>query len=437
MSVVTGSVVERLRQGAERIVELKNYPPHPAVSLLRGLIDLAHFRWLDSEVARETLLRRTEEAPNRLSAAKRSAVNALTRVFANRPGLRLLDTVEKSASWKLRPTDDFCELFKELKPDLVFNGSHIHGPAAEEPLRAAHQMGIPTAGFVFSWDNLTSRGRIMAPYDYFFVWNQGMKKQLLNLYSHLRPENVFAPGTPQFDFHFQDQFHLSRVELCRRIGLDPQRPIIFYTTGMNTHFPEEHRTVEFLIQALERMNLRPKPQLVVRRYVKGTSREMMDLANRNLPDVVFPDILWEEKWKTPLYEDLPIYTSLLREAALGINVASTVSLELIIHDKPVINLGFDPPGSKLGPLWEYERHLRFDHYAPVVASGAVMVARSPQDLEPMIMRGLTEPEALREERARFKESMFGSTLDGRAGSRIAEILTGIATLKSDRDEWPR
>ena len=145
---------------------------------------------------------------------------------------------------------------------------------------------------------------------------------------------------------------------------------------------------------------------------------------------MFPEVLWDEKLYTPLYEDLSIYSSLLREAAVGINVASTVSLELIIHDKPVINLGFDPPGSQLGPLWRYERHLKFDHYAPVVASDAVMVARSPADLEAMVARALSHPEQQSAERKRFRQRMFGDTLDGKAGMRVGKILVDIASQVS-------
>ena len=186
LSVVGGSIVDRLRSGPEQLLELTYYAPHPAVAHLRGLIDLAHFRWLSSEVARETLKRRVTEAPDYATGVKRRIVNALTALAANRPSLELLDSIERRVSWKLRPTDYFAQLFRELRPSVVFNGSHIHGPAAEEPLRAAHHLGIPTAGFIFSWDNLTSRGRILAPYDYFFVWNKGMKDQLLRLYPRIR-----------------------------------------------------------------------------------------------------------------------------------------------------------------------------------------------------------------------------------------------------------
>ena len=76
-----------------------------------------------------------------------------------------------------------------------------------------------------------------------------------------------------------------------------------------------------IIGILDQVEGPRKPQLVVRVYVKGTSPEMMALSHEHIPDVIFPPILWEEKWFTPHYDDLAIYSSLLHHCALGINPA--------------------------------------------------------------------------------------------------------------------
>ena len=328
----------------------------------------------------------------------------------------------------MRPNDYFVELFKELKPDLVFNCSHIHGEAGELPLKIAKRMGIPTAGFVFSWDNLTSRSRIFVPYDHFLVWHHFMKKQLLGIYRDIRPEQISITGTPQFDFHFKPQYLLSREELCRRIGIDPQRPFILYTTGVDQHFPDEHRTVQLVIDLLNKIKVGPKPQLVVRTYVKGTSAEMKAIAAKKLPDVVFPPVMWEEKWFTPMYEDLEIYSSLVRHCAMNINAASTVTLEAFLFNKPVINLGWDPPGSQLPWCFRYWRHIEFDHFWPVATSGGTMVAKSEQDMEQMLIQGLTRPESLKPAQDKFMGDMFHGTADGNAGRRVAEKLLELALV---------
>jgi hypothetical protein len=139
--------------------------------------------------------------------------------------------------------------------------------------------------------------------------------------------------------------------------------------------------------------------------------------------------LWDKQWIMPLREDLYVYTNLLRYCDMGINGASTVTLELMMMGKPVVNLAFEPPGSNLSHYMRFSRHIDYEHYRPVAASGGVMVARSLDDLKAMILRGLSQPEADRKARESFLQAFFGNTLDGKSGQRVAEALIGIADRK--------
>ncbi|MEW6718161.1 MAG: hypothetical protein AB1345_11755 [Chloroflexota bacterium] len=423
-----GEVIDRVSPHVEQIVPLREYGEHPLTVYVRLLAHNAHFRWLWSEAVKFYWGLHDSRAKTLPEKFKRVVAKTFARLFANLPSLHTLTWLDRQLSWHLRPTRDFEILFRKLQPDLVFNCSHIHGPQADLPLRVAQRMGIPTAVFVFSWDNLTSRSRIFVPYDYYLIWNEGMKVQLLEQYPEISPEQVHITGTPQFDFHFKPEYYLPRTELCARLGLDPDRPYVLYTTGMDTDFPDEHKIVEAVIRFLQESDLQPKPQLVVRTYIKGTTPEMKALGERGIPDVVFPPILWDKQWVMPLHEDLYIYTSLLHHCALGINAASTVSLELMMLDKPVINLGFEPPGSNL-PHWSrFSRHVDYEHYRPVAQSGGVMVARSVNDLIAMIYRGLTKAGVDSPKRKAFMSQMMNGNLDGQSGRRVAEKLLEFTTL---------
>lgn len=423
------SLLRGVHEYVEEIIPLHHVPQARWVSRVRTLTENAHDRWLWSEVAKNNWELRDRRAVEQEKRWQRFFVKTLARMLARRPALRPLTRLVRYGTLRTPGTGEFRRLFERLRPSLVFNCSHIHGIAGELPMMVAHQMGIPTAGFIFSWDNLTSRSRIFVPYDHWFVWHRGMKRQLLEIYPEIPPENVLITGTPQFDFHFDQRFEMSREELCRAIGVDSQRPFILYTTGIANHFYEEHRHVESVARLLRDIGIEPKPQLVVRTYVKGTSPEMKALAEQGLPNTVFPPVLWEPVWQTPRYEDLPIYTNLLRHCALGINAASTVSLELMIFDKPIINLDFDPPGADLPWCMGYQRHIRFDHYRPVAESGAVMVARSERDMAIMLKRGLESPRADSAARRNFLACTFGEALDGCAAKRIAEALSICANEK--------
>ena len=427
LSVVTEEkILAKARPFVEEIIPIEEPSVHPLPAYLRALIENAHDRWLWSKVAQNNWEHRDRRAKQEGKQLQRFFVKATSRLLGNNSSLHALTSLEQSLQWRLRTTRKYDELFARLKPDLVFNGSHIHGAAGELPLRVAQRMGIPTAGFIFSWDNLTSRSRIMVPYDYWFVWHEGMKRQLLDVYPKIKPESVFVTGTPQMDFHFRPELVMPREELARRIGIDPARPFILYTTGIAHHFPKEHLHVESVIRLLKELDVPVRPQLVVRNYIKGTSRELREMAERKIEDVVFPPMLWDMAWATPRPEDLELYCSLLRHSALSINAASTVTLEFLLIDKPVINLDFDPPGSNLAPCDGFKRHIRFDHYWPVAQSGATMVAQSEDDMRRMLLQGLTEPQTGSTGRKRFVREYFGFTADGQSGQRVAETLLKLA-----------
>lgn len=412
-----------------RVIPLEDHPTSRGIGYLRLLTDTAHDRWLWSEVARNRWELGDRRAREQGKRVKRLLVTTAARGLAHPWCLERLTRLEQRLNLRTAGKHGAMmeELLGRLSPDLVFNSSHIHGPAGELPCRVARRMGIRTAGFIFSWDNLTSRSRIFVEYDDYLVWGPRMAEQLLRIYRGLSPAQVHQTGSPQFDFHFQERFRLSRAEVCRRIGIDAERPYVLYTTGIWRHFPEEHRHVEAVARILGELDLPRRPQLVVRTYAKGTSDEMKALAAAGLPETAFRPGLWEAAWHTPRPEDVPLYSSLLHHASVSINAASTVTLEALMLGKPVINLDFDPPGVDLHPSSGYSRHVRFDHFRPIAESGATFLARSTDDMRRMLREALTRA-GPRDAAATSAVlgPIFGDTLDGRSGERVARRLLEVA-----------
>jgi hypothetical protein len=425
LSVLPSSEVEDLVRARYRNVHhLTDIEEKWVVRSMREVLDMAHGRWLWSKAAQERWRLRDQEATTSSLRLKRLAKKLACYPFANRAGLDLLAKMERTSSRRLRTTESYVELFKKLKPALVFNGSHVHSRVAIQAVQAAQWLGIPTATFIFSWDNLTSQGRIIPSYDYYLVWNEAIRNQLLQIYSSIRPEQVFVTGTPQFDFHFRREFFWTREEFCSHVGADPNRPIVVYSTGMANHMPGEPTIVENIAGMLREMtDLRP--QLLVRVYPKDLTGRFEQVKARN-PDILFPTVPWEPAWLTPKIEDSYLLTNTLRHAAVGINVASTVSLELCMFDKPVINVGYNPPELDVKEL-DYARCYTFEHYRPVVESGAIKVAYSESEMRSMLQTALTDPQRDSLLRRALIKKMFGNALDGYSGVRVAGSLLQLVT----------
>jgi hypothetical protein len=436
---------QRLREDVagkvDAVFPLQDESQAAAARYIRSLIEAGHFRYIWSEVAKNVWETRRARDRDLRSHAATTVNHAAARAVANDRTLRALTTLYGRVRSRERPIRNHFELLRYLRPDVVFNGSHIHGSASDPPMFAARRLGIPSIGFVFSWDNLTSRSRIVVPYQHYAVWTTSIREDLLRIYPTVDPTRVHVTGTPQFDFHFDPANIMRRGDLASVLGISSDRPFVFYTTGIDRHFREEHRTVQLVHRELAAMPAERRPLLVVRTYVKGTSPEMAALKRVGLPDTVFPDVDWDPVLFTPSLADLRVYTSMVHHAAVGINAASTVSLELMLHDRPVINLGFDPPGSRLSHHDRWRRHIEFDHFAPVAASGGVAVADRPEDIGPLLREALEHPDKRSPERKAFIGSMFDGVLDGHSASRVAELIVRVAARsrcildKRARSRW--
>jgi hypothetical protein len=117
--------------------------------------------------------------------------------------------------------------------------------------------------------------------------------------------------------------------------------------------------------------------------------------------------------------------NLTQHADLNINVASTMTLDFALRDRPVVNIAFDvsdpPPFGQ--PLWDY--YYRFEHYRPVVELGAARFARSPFELADHVNAYLANPQLDRENRRRLVDLEIGVPV-GEANGRIADVLESIA-----------
>lgn len=425
LSVVPNvELFESLRARFPRVEPLDEIAERYPVRILRELLDMAHGRYLWSAAAQERWRLRNEEATTMGQRAKRLGKKVACYPFASRRGLRALERAERVASRAFRNTDRYARLFADVRPALVFNGSHVHSRNAIQAVQAARWQGIPTAAFIFSWDNLTSQGRVIPAYDYYLVWNAEIKAQLLEIYPEVHRDHVFVTGTPQFDCHFRPEAWWTREEFCQRIGADPARPIVLYSTGMADHMRGEPAVVEQVADMLAEMTDVGRPQLLVRVYPKDRSGRF-DALRQHRKDILFPEAKWVDAWSTPTVADNRLLTNTLRHVAAGANIASTISLELCMFDKPVVNVGYDPPGVSDVRV-PYARYYEYDHYAPLVASGAVQLAHSPAEMAHMLRSALTEPAVHQGARQRFIERMFGGTLDGRSSDRVAQVLLHLA-----------
>ncbi|MBE2256582.1 MAG: hypothetical protein IAE65_10325 [Ignavibacteria bacterium] len=403
ISVIPSSdFIDIIKINSDKFIQLNETKENYLLRFIREITDLSHNRYLWSQAAKTRWKMRDVESNTLNRKLKREIKKFIATVLSNNFLLSKLDYLYEKLFYKSKNIVEFDKLFKEIKPDLVFNTSHSHSVIAEKVIMAAQKNKIKTSTFLFSWDNLTSQGRMFPQYDYYFAWNSKIKKDLLKIYPKAVSENVFVTGTPQFSFHFIDKFIIERKKFLKKLGLMENDKYILYSAGMSHHVPHEPYVIERISNIIKSIDKNLK--LVVRTYAKDKSGIYDDLKKRRT-DILIPGVKWEKNYATPLIEDSYFYSNLLRYCEIGINIASTVSLELCMFNKPAINIGYNPPGIVVYP-YDYTRYYEFDHYKPIAQSGAVDIVKDEKELQSSIKKYLKNPEIDSDKRLKLIKDFF-------------------------------
>ncbi len=323
-----------------------------------------------------------------------------------------------------KKTNTYKRLLKTTNPDVLFF-THQRPPYVAPILHAAKRLKIRTSAFIFSWDNLASKGRMMGPFNTYFVWSDLMKKELLYFYPSTKKECVFVVGTPQFEPYVLDKYHIDKAAFFKKFKLDSSKKLICYSCAdadIGANDSVHIQSIMHFIQRRSDLNL----QLLVRTSPAEDGKRFNTLKQ------AYPKIRWNipkwnltrndhiESWsqRVPTTEDMVDLKALLKFSDLNINMCSTMSLDFMLFEKPVINTVF---GNKQNGLYDDQRFLNFDHYKKVIDSKAVYIAKNEMELELQIEEAIKYPKAKNKYQKALIKLQIGKPLKG-TSSRIVEIL---------------
>jgi hypothetical protein len=236
-------------------------------------------------------------------------------------------------------------------------------------------------------------------------------------------------GTPQFDPYADASLLWTRKEFMRRVGADSARPLICYSGGDAGSCPDDQEHVRILLETIRDGRISGNPQVLLRPCPVDPGTRY-DAVRRDYPELLYAAPGWTqpdpETWSRsiPTMEDMQFLANLTEHADVNVNLASTMTLDFAIKDKPVVNVAFDvtsPPPLRV-PLWDL--YYQWEHYAPVLQSGAVRPARTVNELADYVNFALQHPEAAREARRKLVALQVGVPI-GSSSAAIAGVLARI------------
>ena len=319
---------------------------------------------------------------------------------------------------------DAVKFLKENEVKLVISCSP-ETPYDTIWVLAANELGINTYAWIRSWDNITSKISYLPSTKGLFVWSDLMEKEFKEYYPGYSTE-VYKVGSSQFDGHANKENILPYKEFCETVGLDPDREFVLYTTGGPHICKDEHLVIDRIANEIDKLGLENKPQLLVRIHPYAWRTNLkMEFTNENIVTWPPKDRIEEFRGgKTKgLLDEYKIMVSTFFYQKININVASTVTIDSCIFDKPVINIAFDAvPGKKY--VNSIAKYYEYDHYKPLVESGGVRVVYDIDEFKKEFLRYFNDPSLDKENRKRIVEMECG-VVDGKAGTRFAEKIAEL------------
>lgn len=395
---------------------------------LRRALLFSHLYWANT-FGMQCVLRQSKPAGSLKSRMAQHAAMLAGRMAATQAGIQMLDRQHEARALNSSAAREAAQMLNELRPDVVFC-SHQRPYIIAPFVAAARAAGVPTATFIFSWDNIPLKGRMASRFDHFLVWSELMRSELHRFYPEVRPDRVHIVGTPQFDPYARKELLWTREEYCRRVGADPARPIICYSGGDADGSPDDQAYVEILAELLEQKAVDGNPQLLVRPSPVDNGRRYLPVLERH-PSVLFSQPEWYHPkgqswhWVVPSPEDVQLLLNTVYHCAVNVNLASTMTLDFAIFDRPVVNVAIDVVNPPRWGRTVREFNYRFDHYVPVVELGAVRLAQTPAELKDHLNRYLADPSLDRAERRKLVELEVSLPI-GTASGRAVEALRQIA-----------
>jgi hypothetical protein len=254
-----------------------------------------------------------------------------------------------------------------------------------------------------------------------------MKEELLYFYPSVPTEKVKVVGTPQFEPYVMSKYETSAEAFYTKFCLDANLKTICYSCADVSIGQNDPIVIRAIANAIRNNAIKTKVQLMVRTSPAEDDSRFEDVRE------AFPEIIWNvpkwiltrdnhaESWsqRIPTEEDIMDLRSLLENVDVNINMCSTMSLDFMLFDTPVINTVF---GSPENGLYNDQRFLNYDHYKKVVGSQSVSIAKNETELIDQINQALNHSKERTMQRKAMIDLQISEPLAG-TSKRIAETLS--------------
>jgi hypothetical protein len=284
------------------------------------------------------------------------------------------------------------------KPEVIFC-TNQRALSAIAPILAARDLGIPTATFIFSWDNLP-KGMMVVETDYYFVWSAYMKNELLQYYPFIEDAQIKIVGTPQFTPHFEVENFETKKDFFKKYALDINKKYICFSGDDITTSPFDQYYLEDLAETVKTLNKTGGQNLgIIYRKCPVDFTDRHQAVFEKYKDIITCiDPLWKNLgngWNhvMPTPEDTKLLVNTVKYSELVINVGSSMAFDAVSHQVPCAYLNYNTEKGDTSQ-WNIDKIYKYIHFKSMPSKEAVLWIHKKEDFKTVITKVLNQDVSL-------------------------------------------
>lgn len=345
----------------------------------------------------------------------------LTKFINSENWIQFFNFCQKLSFSNSEITKGYVVLLKSYNLTELFF-THQRPPYIAPLIHAAMKSKISTTAFIFSWDNLASKGRMAGNFDNYLVWSELMKSELIRFYTKIKNDSIQVVGTPQFEPYVLERYKSQNINFS---NFDSNKKTIFFTCN-DSSSKNDIIYLEIIAKFILEKRIDFEVNFIVRTSPIEDPDRFFEVKNK------YPFIMWDfpkwlqtrsnhqEDWsqRIPTVEDVRNLRSYLEHCDVCVNVLSTMTLDASVFNKPVINPVF---GNANNGMFDDQKFLKYEHLDNVVKTNAVYIVKNQNELLNALNQALCMPESKLTQQKELLAMQIGAPLKG-TSKRIAEVL---------------
>jgi hypothetical protein len=404
-------------------LKITNQKLHPLTTVFTRARKRCELNWFDKKF-NETVYNTYNfpQSYNGLKNAFKSLyVDFLVATHSNEKGI---NSIREKIKQLERTTEKYqqCKVqLQQEKPAIVFC-TNPRPTQALAPILAAQDLGIPTASFIFSWDNLPKATTLIEP-DFYFVWSDYMKQELLQYCPYVNENQIFVTGTPQFESHFDATLIQNKTEFFNKYGLDSQKKYICFSGDDSVTSPLDQYYLEDLALSVRELNKEGRALgIIYRKCPVDFTGRYDEIINKYQDVIVSIDPLWRPvgtSWNEimPTKEDFALQATICEHTEFVGNIASSMVFDFVAHNKSCLFFDYEQPQLKKG-IRDIGQNYKYIHFRSMPSKEAALFVTQKSQLTAIV-----------------RDILDGKLTNVPVGKKWFDVVVGTEPTKASENIW--